>query len=437
MASILKTLLCDQLKTCNWAKKMQQLSGLFYSCLKFRQSGNLGKTAVFLLLSILLSSCGAKAPNKKVGRDFYEKQIQLLLIEKQCAVNQPTSALTSEINRLYFSYVKVNPAAFNFIPARLYDYKTPLKISPLMLKNSLEQIKAKMANSPENTGKIAEELFHLYQNTNRFDSVKCSFPALAQKKNLDIRPYMELSEFCQGKDTGPLCSDQTFHTASVEESAFFEKSALKLCQSFSKDISCQTELVIQKKQLKLPDMVKHYQQRFRQERFEKLFSLRDKHLAFRCSETDGQTQMNIKVHKGKWNENELKTMLDFVSGRWSKATFKLSFTIVNHVSSADETIIEILPSSGFISYVPDNNNRIVYLSDKLDFFTRQKILAHEMGHVLGFPDCYIEFFDEKEKELIYYEHSNTDTNIMCSVKNNVVAPDDYLKQLREKSCLTQ
>jgi hypothetical protein len=39
-------------------------------------------------------------------------------------------------------------------------------------------------------------------------------------------------------------------------------------------------------------------------------------------------------------------------------------------------------------------------------------IRHEYGHVLGFNDCYLEFYDVNEKAMIYYEVDTT--NLMCS-----------------------
>ena len=386
---------------------------------------------------VMTYGCGAKPPNKKVSKDFYEKEIQLLLIEKQCAVNQPMSALTSEVNALYGSYLKAHPSEFAFIPLKLYDPKTPLILWPLRLKKDFDNLKQKMNKYPKENSLIADELFHLYQNSNRFDSVKCAFNSLAHKKANDIRPYLALNEFCQSKDSSSLCSDQTILQADFQELKFIEDKILQLCQSFSKEHNCLSELIMQKKNSKMPVMVKQYQQRFRQERFDKLFSLRSNHMSFKCTEQAGVTTLNLKVHRGKWKEDELNKLLSYVEEKWNKDAIKISLEVVNDRNIADDNVIEIIPSIGFTSYVPDNNNRLVYLSDKLDFATKQKVLAHEFGHVLGFPDCYIEFFEEKDKELVYYEYSNSDTNIMCSLKNGVKGPDDYMKQLREKSCLFQ
>ncbi len=42
----------------------------------------------------------------------------------------------------------------------------------------------------------------------------------------------------------------------------------------------------------------------------------------------------------------------------------------------------------------------------------QWTIRHEFGHVLGFPDCYVEFYDSDEKAMINYQLDTT--NLMCS-----------------------
>lgn len=411
----------------------------FYTCLKFRQFRTIEVYAPLIALMLIVSGCGAKSPNQKVGKDFYQKEIELLLIEKQCKDPQGSlSPVTLEINQLYANTLKANPLAFLTVPPKLYDYQNPLKITASSLENELDSVQVKMNTSPD-VSLVSSELFYLYQNANRFESLKCSFETLAQKKALDYRSMKNLEDFCQKKNGSSLCSDQALAQLTVDEEDFVEEKTLDLCRSFSKEVNCQTEWIIGQKNGSKGSVVRSYQDRFHKERFDKLFSLRSNHLLFQCTETSEEaspkTFMLIKVFKGNWEEGHLKTLLKYVSDQWSNANYQLQFEVVNQTDIPGETVVTILNTTNFNSYVPDNNTRVVYLSEKLDFLTKQKVLAHEFGHVLGFPDCYVEFFDDKEKELVYYEHSNTDTNIMCSLKNGVRAPDEYLRQLREKSCL--
>lgn len=57
----------------------------------------------------------------------------------------------------------------------------------------------------------------------------------------------------------------------------------------------------------------------------------------------------------------------------------------------------------------------------------QIVLAHEFGHALGFPDCYVEFYDDDEQAIINYQLDVQ--NIMCSLNGNVNA--QHFEELRK------
>ena len=48
----------------------------------------------------------------------------------------------------------------------------------------------------------------------------------------------------------------------------------------------------------------------------------------------------------------------------------------------------------------------------LSEYDMQWTIRHEFGHVLGFRDCYIEFYDSRVKQMISYQLDIT--NLMCS-----------------------
>lgn len=79
----------------------------------------------------------------------------------------------------------------------------------------------------------------------------------------------------------------------------------------------------------------------------------------------------------------------------------------------DPTSVEVRTNE--ISHV--ENFRKMIIDTTLDEFTLGKTLTHEFGHVLGFIDCYVEFYDEVKAEAVYYEIDSQ--NIMCSLNGQV------------------
>jgi hypothetical protein len=82
-----------------------------------------------------------------------------------------------------------------------------------------------------------------------------------------------------------------------------------------------------------------------------------------------------------------------------------------------------------ISYVVYGSRYSMYLDRRLAnsrtgdaSFT----VAHEFGHILGFPDCYLEFYDKDEKAMIYYNLN--EHNLMCS-RDGKVLPE-HLAELK-------
>jgi hypothetical protein len=49
----------------------------------------------------------------------------------------------------------------------------------------------------------------------------------------------------------------------------------------------------------------------------------------------------------------------------------------------------------------------------------QWTIRHEYGHTLGFPDCYLEFYDEEARQIVSYQLDIS--NIMCSRRGHIQA----------------
>lgn len=380
-------------------------------------------SAILTAVLVLTVSCGAKVNNKGVSLTGSA------LLERQCAdSNVPLEEVTVELKTIHEDFVKKSPIIYFNIPEKNYDYKTPMVVNLQDMQSKLAYIKTQMSNQDylqENLTAIAMDVFFEYQKALRYEGMKCSQTYLATKQANDITPYMSMKAFCLEKNNDELCTMDTLLNLSLNEENIVIQNNLTMCKSLTNDPeACQVQYSLEN--------VSSVQKNFKKNFYDGLFALRSSHLKFNCEAEDTVTTMNIKVLKSGFSEEKIKALTDYVSEEWSRNNFKLSIELVSERTS---DVIELIPTNRSVSYVPDNNNRQVYLSSLLDTYSAKRVLVHEFGHVLGFPDCYTEFYDREKKSLIYYEISKDNTNIMCSLKSGVSVPDDYMDQLTQKSCV--
>ena len=95
---------------------------------------------------------------------------------------------------------------------------------------------------------------------------------------------------------------------------------------------------------------------------------------------------------------------------WQWSGFKL---LVNYVEQNNfSPFIEF--EKGVTPHVSgDTWNKITMDPDySLDDYDTQWTIRHEFGHVLGFPDCYLEFYNRETAEMVYY--TIEPDNLMCA-----------------------
>ena len=142
-------------------------------------------------------------------------------------------------------------------------------------------------------------------------------------------------------------------------------------------------------------------------------------LDIECLENSGQYNLMVKVYESNLEHRGM--VKEAIESYWQSDDIKVS---VNFVSSKKDTV-QIHWLNSYSSYVEFSNPPQIYLGEKNHPSLQPKILAHEFGHILGFNDCYVEFFDQSG-QFVYYEFNGL--NIMCSLNNDqqLKVPDYYL-----------
>lgn len=120
-----------------------------------------------------------------------------------------------------------------------------------------------------------------------------------------------------------------------------------------------------------------------------------------------------------------KWLKENVEDEWRGAGFNLNIDYKNNMSS----IPRIEFKEGITAHVNSLGGDLISMEAEYPIETKgQKYtIRHEFGHVLGFQDCYLEFYDTNEKAMIYYE-IDVD-NIMCS-RNGKLKPT-HIEQLQK------
>lgn len=76
----------------------------------------------------------------------------------------------------------------------------------------------------------------------------------------------------------------------------------------------------------------------------------------------------------------------------------------------------------------------ILLDQRLEASQLIRVAAHELGHALGFPDCYVEYYNIESDQLVYYELGRAENNLMCGVAPGNVIPKSYFSRLKKHYC---
>jgi hypothetical protein len=377
----------------------------------------------------MLVSCG-KTINDVSQKNLLSKNVSFYLIESNCLNNpKKLSAAYNEVLNFYNNSIyseKLKPG--NWLDLNLFDFKNPLIASEEILYQMLLESKQKL----EVQSLSKNDLDKLLEVATRYEGQKCQFSSLGEKQKQDLRPYLRYTHKCYQFNLKNECDDDALSSIFKNDNKEAENDLEQMCLSVEKASICLKEIEIKKRSKDLSNLTKKYLEKFTKERFESLFLLKADNNRFSCQKVDGIVKISIEVFNNGWEPLEFQSLIDSIESTWKNSSTEIKLI---EVTAAHNETLKIVPLANGISHVNSNEPRTIYLNRSLDLFNLRKAVAHEFGHILGFPDCYIEFFDQKRRELVYYELSKENSNLMCSLKTGSKIPDQYFVQLQARSCI--
>ncbi len=98
--------------------------------------------------------------------------------------------------------------------------------------------------------------------------------------------------------------------------------------------------------------------------------------------------------------------------RWGGWHLKLNFT-----PNAETHVVFVAGATPHVDRL--GGSEITMNADQpLTEYDAQWVIRHEFGHTLGFPDCYLEFYDGDRQVMVSYQLDTTD--LMCSRKGHLL-----------------
>lgn len=114
---------------------------------------------------------------------------------------------------------------------------------------------------------------------------------------------------------------------------------------------------------------------------------------------------DLQVHQHWFQEN--------VEEEWKLGSFQLK---LDWVTEGPHGRLQFL--AGATPNVSERNIITMDSNRSINEYLTRWTIRHEYGHVLGFPDCYVEYFDAREQVMVNYQIDVN--NLMCSRKGKLL-----------------
>ena len=348
-----------------------------------------------------------------------KNQSELNPIEKAIKIGNRNLDWLIKINKKRLADGKTELYITNPKNTRSYPIDSPFKYSPQIIDEKLKQLIAKTPNEISivltsdnplpNDMTVPEEIYlnfaleynRIYESAVRWKLLSPYLQYYKKDKKNDIRGYYFLMNQ-QDLET----KLKNFSKLDRETALLFKTNLQGVCFNTTYSFeTCLQELDTNIIQSHVYNFYLKYKDKSAQI-YQSFFNIKNPRSDAKWSKLNPSTM--IIPFQDPQSENVLFFLKNNIEDEWKTSEWKL---ILNFSPSAD---IHIVFKDNITPNVNGLGGNTITMDKKapLSEWDTQWTIRHEFGHVLGFPDCYLEFYDEHEKAMMGYQIDTT--NLMCS-----------------------
>tara|TARA_R110000868_G_scaffold110286_3_gene299005 strand:+ start:419 stop:1525 length:1107 start_codon:yes stop_codon:yes gene_type:complete len=363
---------------------------------EFRFLGRLS-LSIILTVGLIVTSCGPKTENKSLS---VSNALQLCQSE--------SSPIFESLDQLFLEHQQglnwLSRLTFE-TPKRQYQvrYLSRAQLetqASLLLRGELASQSTAQIDQAFKYKEELRKLAKLKEQAERLEFLECHMGNYYRLGKIPFKSYVDLK-------------NGNTHLEHVVE----------LCSVLRNKPSCLTESRLIRGD-DFSAMMNKYLKKFEDKFLNPRFKLTTKLEGLECKKTSAGNQLIFPV-----NGSEQDIIAASAAAQWwssQQAKFQLSV-----VASDSSSAIKIQHINAGPSHVNMHDRNEINLGPGL---ASPLIIAHEMGHILGFPDCYFEAWDKDSESFIYIELDPTGSNLMCNINGAAKVPSDYFKQLEASYC---